>query len=85
MPHTSCRHAGVFYADEHAYPKLVIYIGACMRNSKAIIKGGFILSLIMFASACVVSPREGYYDRDNHRYYHERAWHECGEHDHYCN
>jgi hypothetical protein len=28
--------------------------------------------------------REGYYDREHHRYYHEHSWHECMEHDAYC-
>lgn len=38
------------------------------------------------ASGCIVAePREGYYDRDHHRYYHERGWHECGgADDRYC-
>ncbi len=39
-------------------------------------------------SGCVIAPgngyREGYYDRDNHRYYHEHEWHECGDHDDHC-
>lgn len=30
------------------------------------------------------APREGYYDRDHHRYYHDRSWHDCHEHDQYC-
>jgi hypothetical protein len=37
------------------------------------------------AAGCVVAePREGYWDRDNHRWYHEHAWHECGDHDEHC-
>ncbi len=47
-------------------------------------QGGFILGLILFASACVVAPREGQYDRDHHRYYHERGWHDCSEHSENC-
>jgi hypothetical protein len=39
-------------------------------------------------SACVIAPRdgyrEGYYDRDHHRYYHEHEWRDCGEHDDHC-
>jgi hypothetical protein len=27
----------------------------------------------------VVGPREGFYDGDHRRYYHENAWHECGD------
>jgi|HubBroStandDraft_4_1064222.scaffolds.fasta_scaffold622264_1 hypothetical protein len=28
--------------------------------------------------------QEGYYDRDHHRWYHERGWQNCGEHDEHC-
>lgn len=28
--------------------------------------------------------REGYYDRDHHRYYHDHGWRECGERDEHC-
>ncbi len=56
-----------------------------MRNVQYIVKGGFLMGLIALASACVVAePREGYYDHDHHRYYHEHEWHECVEHDRYC-
>jgi hypothetical protein len=55
-----------------------------MKNSISIAKGSFILGLIMFASACVVAPHEGYYDNDHHRYYHENSWHDCGERDEHC-
>jgi hypothetical protein len=48
-------------------------------------KGSFILSLVFFAVGCVVAePREGYWDRDHHRWYHEHAWHECGAEDVHC-
>jgi hypothetical protein len=49
-------------------------------------KTSVLLGLIAMMSACVVAgPREGYYDRDHHRYYHERTWHDCGAHDEaYC-
>lgn len=63
----------------------VIYRGEYMKKLETIAKGSFLLGLLMFTSACVVAtPREGAYDRDHHRYYHEREWHECGEHDNYC-
>jgi hypothetical protein len=59
-----------------------------MINAKPMVSGGFLLGLVVLVSACVVEPREGYregyYDRDHHRYYHERGWHECGEHDEHC-
>jgi len=38
----------------------------------------------VFATGCVVEPREGFYDRDHHRWYHEHTWHECVEHDEHC-
>ncbi len=55
-----------------------------MKYSGLIAARGCLLGLIVFAAACVVVPREGFYDRDHHRYYHEHAWHDCGEHDEHC-
>jgi hypothetical protein len=59
-----------------------------MLNAKPVVKGSFLLGLIMVASACVVEPREGYregyYDHDHHRYYHGHEWHECVERDEHC-
>jgi hypothetical protein len=43
-----------------------------------------LLGLTLLASGCVVEPREGYYDRDHHRWYHEHAWHDCVERDEHC-
>ena len=44
------------------------------------------LGVMMFAQGCVgvVEPREGYWDRDHHRYYHEHAWVQCGPADEHC-
>lgn len=43
------------------------------------------LGAATFVSGCVVAtPREGYYDRDHHRWYHEHAWHDCVERDEHC-
>ncbi|HWW29377.1 MAG TPA: hypothetical protein VNY80_05130 [Steroidobacteraceae bacterium] len=55
-----------------------------MRNAKRAAKASFLLGLIGLFLGCVVVPAEGYYDRDHHRYYHEREWHECGDHDGHC-
>jgi hypothetical protein len=55
-----------------------------MNNSKSIVKGSFLLALIMIATGCVVAPREGYYDGGHHRYYHENAWHDCADRDEHC-
>jgi hypothetical protein len=43
-----------------------------------------LLASTLLASGCVVEPREGFYDRDHHRWYHEHQWHECGDHDEHC-
>jgi hypothetical protein len=42
--------------------------------------GLLMLGLMLFAQGCVgvVEPREGYLDRDHHRWYHEHAWVACG-------
>jgi hypothetical protein len=51
------------------------------------------LNLIMvartfLASGCVfereVVPRERYYDRDHHRWYHEHSWVACDNRDPHC-
>jgi hypothetical protein len=55
-----------------------------MTNTQRIARGSFFLALITLASACVVETREGYWDRDHNRWYHEHAWHECGDHDMHC-
>lgn len=44
-----------------------------------------LLGLVAFTSACVVTePREGYWDRDHHRYYHEHGWHDCTPEAEFC-
>lgn len=56
-----------------------------MTTTQRIVRGSFLMGLIALASACVVAePREGFYDHDHHRYYHEHAWHECIVGDPYC-
>jgi hypothetical protein len=55
-----------------------------MINRESVAKASIIAALIMIASGCVVAPREGYYDRDHHRYYREHTWHECHDRDDYC-
>jgi len=45
-------------------------------------RASVLLGLISIMTGCIVAtPREGYYDRHHHRYYHERGWHNCGPHD----
>ena len=56
-----------------------------MYNIARMMIGGFLLSLFMLTSGCVIAePREGYYDRDHHRWYHEHHWRECHEHEEHC-
>jgi hypothetical protein len=56
-----------------------------MKNMETAVKGSILLALAIFASGCIVAePREGYYDRDHGRYYHEHGWHDCGEHKDSC-
>jgi len=54
-----------------------------MITTLRLAKLSVLLGLIAFASACVVEPREGYWDRDHNRYYHEHGWHGCGPGDNY--
>lgn len=53
-----------------------------------VFKAGFLLALYLMTtllSACVVAqPREGYYDRPHHRWYHDHAWVVCGPGDIHC-
>ena len=63
-------------------------------TTSSILRGGILLSLIAMSTACVVAEprgesreqayREGYYDREHHRYYHEHGWRDCGERDEHC-
>ncbi|MDP9010073.1 MAG: hypothetical protein M3N91_15425 [Pseudomonadota bacterium] len=66
-----------------------------MTNSQGIIRGGILLGLVVLSSACVVAEprdgareraayREGYYDREHNRWYHENGWRDCGERDEHC-
>jgi hypothetical protein len=58
-----------------------------MKNLQHIVKGSILLGLVVFSSGCIVAePRDGYYEREHHRYYREHAWHECREHgdEYYC-
>lgn len=44
-----------------------------------------VCGVVMLASGCVVAePREGYYDRDHQRWYHEHGWVGCNERDEHC-
>jgi len=43
-----------------------------------------LLGLALVVPGCVVEPREGFYDRDHHRWWHEHGWRECGDRDEHC-
>lgn len=57
-----------------------------MKCLNPVMQLAFLLcGMVMLASGCVVAePREGYYDRDHHRWYHEHAWVGCNERDEHC-
>ena len=69
-----------------------------MTYAQRVVRGVVLLAMASFASGCVIAERgdgyrehgehegyrEGYYDRDHHRYYHEHGWRECGERDEHC-
>ncbi len=55
-----------------------------MITTNRIAKGSLLFVLIGLIVGCFVEPREGFYDRDHHRYYHEHGWHECAEHNEFC-
>jgi len=43
-----------------------------------------LLGLILVVPGCVVEPREGFYDRDHHRWWHEHGWRDCGDREEHC-
>jgi hypothetical protein len=54
---------------------------------------GLVLAVISLTSGCVVHTRdggyhdgyrEGYYDREHNRWYHQKSWRDCEEHDVHC-
>ena len=61
------------------------YLGQVMKDAKRIVIGSLLVGLAVLTAGCVVAPyREGYYDRDHHRYYHQNAWVTCGDNDEHC-
>jgi hypothetical protein len=43
-----------------------------------------LLGLMLLVPGCVIEPREGFYDHDHHRWWHEHSWRECGDRDEHC-
>ena len=56
-----------------------------MTRSTLITRTVFLfMGFAVLATACTNEPREGYYDRDHHRYYHEHQWRDCVDRDEHC-
>jgi hypothetical protein len=60
-----------------------------MSAIRFVARGSCLISLIALLAGCVIAPdhggpRDGYYDRSHHRYYHDHGWHDCHGHDDYC-
>ena len=62
-----------------------------MTTIQSLVRGGILFGLIALSSACVVAGpgyhegyREGYYDREHNRYWHENGWHDCVDRDDHC-
>lgn len=60
-----------------------------MNDAKRAVIGSILLGFAVLSAGCVVATprdgyREGYYDRDHHRYYHEHVWVDCGDHNDHC-
>jgi hypothetical protein len=53
----------------------------CTRIGRALL---LLMGLATMMSACVVEPREGYWDHDHNRWYHNHSWVSCGERDEHC-
>ena len=43
-----------------------------------------LLGFMLAVPGCVVEPRDGFYDRGQHRWWHEHAWHDCGDREEHC-
>ena len=68
-----------------------------MAGIRTILSHTFLVGLVALSSGCVIHEhdrsdaaaheegyREGYFDREHNRYYHENAWHDCVVNDPYC-
>jgi hypothetical protein len=53
-------------------------------STKRIVAGSLLVGLLSLAFGCGRGPREGEYDRDHHRYFHEHAWHDRVDRDEHC-
>lgn len=43
-----------------------------------------LVGAVLLMPGCVVEPREGFYDRHQHRWWHEHEWRDCADRDEHC-
>ncbi len=57
-----------------------------MRQANWVVRAGLLVSLIAstFTAGCYVVAREGDYDREHHRWYHDHEWRACDRDDEHC-
>jgi hypothetical protein len=59
-----------------------------MKHFTVATKAGIVLGLYLLTSlvaGCVATePREGYWDRDHARWWHNHTWTDCGHEDEHC-
>jgi hypothetical protein len=56
-----------------------------MKNQLRTLVFGILYAVTMMTAGCVVAePREGYWDHEHNRWYHEHKWHDCHEPDAVC-
>lgn len=56
-----------------------------MHRIRRLAQASFLFGLTLMSVACLVEePREGYYDRDHARWYHEHHWYTCHDGDEHC-
>jgi hypothetical protein len=52
-----------------------------MSAIRFIARTSCLISAAALLAGCVIAPRDGYYDRDHHRYYQDHRWHDCRDRD----
>ena len=59
-------------------------VSQLIGRTLASLAGVAVIASALLAAGCVVEPREGFYDRDHHRWYHEHHWRDCDEREEHC-
>jgi len=57
---------------------LVMGLSGCVTHEREVVHDGG------SSGSYAQGYKEGYYDREHHRYWSEQAWHDCIEHDVHC-